>query len=78
VVEASIDIKYVVNQTGILLLEDNDDERCNAKYPLIDMELTSHFLRCETSQSLPITSCQLNLMRGKAWKIMSVIAEFLH
>jgi len=42
------------------------------------MELTSHFLRRETSQSLPITSCQLNLMRGKAWKIMSVIAEFLH
>ena len=68
--EASLDIKSVTDQTGILLLEDNNDEHCNTKYPLIDMELTS--------QSLPITSCQLNLMRGKAWKIMSVIAEFLH
>ena len=76
--EASLDIKSVTVQTGILLLEDNNDEHCNTKYSLIDMELTSHFLRRETSQSLPITSCQLNLMRGKAWKIMSVIAEFLH
>ena len=42
------------------------------------MELTSHFLRRETLQSLPVTSCQLDSMRGKVWKIMSVIAEFLH